>query len=47
MPQIQQAKAAKEFAENPNKYFGIGNRHLGRYIDKNIEYHGYIWETNK
>lgn len=29
------------------KYFGIGNRHLGRYIDKNVMYHGYIWETNK
>lgn len=29
------------------KHLGIGNRHLGRYIDKGIEYHGYIWETNK
>ena len=29
------------------KYFGMGNRHLGRYIDKNIEYHGYMWETDK
>jgi len=29
------------------KYVGVDKRHLGRYIDKGIEYHGYIWETNK
>ena len=28
------------------KYVGVDKRHLGRYIDKGIEYHGYIWETN-
>lgn len=35
--------SAKEAAQ----FVGVPNRHLGRYIDKNIEYHGYIWETNK
>lgn len=28
-------------------YVGVDNRPLGKYIDKGIEYHGYIWETNK
>ena len=29
------------------QFVGVNNRQLGRYIDKGIEYHGYIWETNK
>ena len=35
--------SAKEAAQ----YVGVRDRNLGRYIDKGIVYHGYIWETNK
>lgn len=28
-------------------FVGVDNRHLGRYIDKGIEYRGYVWETDK
>lgn len=35
--------SAKEAA----KYVGVRDKNLGRYIDKGVEYHGYIWETNK
>lgn len=34
--------SAKEAAQ----YAGVHHRNLGRYIDKGIEYHGYIWETD-
>ena len=34
--------STKEAAE----YVGVRRRNAGRYIDKGIEYHGYIWETN-
>lgn len=36
-------KKAKDAAE----YVGVDNRRIGRYIDANIEYMGYIWESNK
>ena len=45
---IRDGKIAATFSSTIEaaKHFGVGNRHLGRYIDKNIEYRGYIWETD-
>lgn len=28
-------------------YVGISNKNIGRYLDKGVEYKGYIWETDK